>query len=569
MSVFGCFFAFCYNVFDVEKTYRIFPRRPFMADEKNKLKLLKAGLILCKFLIVAAIVLFVFGLIKMFLVGMDVAWKLYIPGWILLGIGLAGYIVFRVLMNKTAKKINFTPEEKKKRKIWRTVHLSLDTLGLVVLIVVACLVPSIGKKLLGESYFDLLSNGISSYARSVNNSSADQIKTRQGFMKGVCHVDTDQKADWALGANINWDRLDVSMVTGYDSLTKTVIPGAGYLSQKANWQALKNRGLTIMGVTPYPDDYTDLGYSVTDGTGDEAIEAIAKFYLEDLKDIVKCWQISNELQLVNFAKNLTFDQASRFQGIQLKAMYERREELGLKNDILLGYNLAGGDIISYNQAIKTWREQYCDYVGLDLYLGCFENMMHSTWCNEMFLRSVYNSTHLPVIEAEFGYMGGGKAKTQEEKNKLLKDLYGYNNETEARADVMNLIYLPQFPTDLRNRIPTFAHVDSLAELDQSKAETALFDTELANHLYKVIQSGYYLSEYPHTPEGQGQFFRDIIPSIRSLPFVIGAFCYDIVDSDSCYVCGQTDCPVETSWGLVDSSGNYKPSWYAVKQAFAS
>ena len=40
------------------------------------------------------------------------------------------------------------------------------------------------------------------------------------------------------------------------------------------------------------------------------------------------------------------------------------------------------------------------------------------------------------------------------------------------------------------------------------------------------------------------------------------------DTSKCYVCGQTDCPVETKWGIVDCDLNPKPAYYAVKEAFA-
>lgn len=539
-----------------------------MDTSRKKIRLLKFAKAGSKVLIFAGLVFFIIGLLKMFLIGMDQAWVFYILGWVFFAIGLISYVLIRVFLNILYAKCGLTPEEKKQKKKKMIIHFSLDGLLISVLIAVCFLLPSLGKKAVGENYYALLMSGIGSYAKSVDSSSAQQIKERKGFMKGICHVDTSLKADWAIGANIHWDRLDVSMVAGYDSLTKKVTPGANYLSQKQNWQSLVSKGLTIMGVTPYPDSFTDLGFSVTDGSGDEAIKAIAQFYLEDLKDVVKVWQISNELQLTQFAKGLDFAEASRFQGIQLEAMFNKRAELGLKDDILLGYNVAGGDFIPYNEKIKTYREKYCDYVGLDLYMGCFENLMHSTWFNEMFLRSLYNSTHLPIIEAEFGYMGGGKAKSTAEKNAFLTEKYGYSDEATARKDVMNLIYLPQFPTDLRNEIAVFAKVDSVSQLTQPTAEKALFDTELANHFYQVLQAGYYLSEYPHTREGQAKFFKDIIPSIRSLPFVIGAFCYDIQDSTECYLCGQADCPVETSWGLVDANGEYKPSWYAVKEAFA-
>ena len=73
--------------------------------------------------------------------------------------------------------------------------------------------------------------------------------------------------------------------------------------------------------------------------------------------------------------------------------------------------------------------------------------------------------------------------------------------------------------------------------------------------------------YPHTPEGQGRFFRDLIPRMYDLPFVGGLIVYCYSDSERCYMCGQSDCPTETRWGLVDVDGNEKPSYYAVRKAF--
>ena len=48
--------------------------------------------------------------------------------------------------------------------------------------------------------------------------------------------------------------------------------------------------------------------------------------------------------------------------------------------------------------------------------------------------------------------------------------------------------------------------------------------------------------------------------------LIGAIVYCWQDSGACYVCGQTDCPTETRWGLVDMDGKPKPSYYAVRDA---
>ena len=91
--------------------------------------------------------------------------------------------------------------------------------------------------------------------------------------------------------------------------------------------------------------------------------------------------------------------------------------------------------------------------------------------------------------------------------------------------------------------------------------------EYSNHLYCELAEGFGLYGFEHSPDGQADFYSYIIPKIMEVDYVIGAFVYCWGDSDSCYVCGQADCPVETGWGLVDGKGEPKPSYYAVKEAF--
>ncbi|MBQ1996415.1 MAG: hypothetical protein II237_09505, partial [Clostridia bacterium] len=65
-----------------------------------------------------------------------------------------------------------------------------------------------------------------------------------------------------------------------------------------------------------------------------------------------------------------------------------------------------------------------------------------------------------------------------------------------------------------------------------------------------------------------KFYENLIPKIMAKDYCVGAVIYCWGDSDSCYVCGQKECPVETGWGLVDNDGNPKPAYYAVQKAFS-
>jgi hypothetical protein len=123
-------------------------------------------------------------------------------------------------------------------------------------------------------------------------------------------------------------------------------------------------------------------------------------------------------------------------------------------------------------------------------------------------------------------------------------------------------FIANLPADLADEFDKYA--DQTPEFRANQ----MFDGEYSNHLYRELPDGYGLYGFPHTLEGQADFFSYVIPKVRKLDYVIGMFVYCWQDSGDCYVCGQTDCPVETKWGLVDCNGAPKPSYYAVKEAFA-
>jgi len=75
--------------------------------------------------------------------------------------------------------------------------------------------------------------------------------------------------------------------------------------------------------------------------------------------------------------------------------------------------------------------------------------------------------------------------------------------------------------------------------------------------------------YPHTPEGQADFYRDLLPRLMRKPYLLGAFIYRTTDSERCYVCGQSDCPIETHWGLLTVDGKKKPAYNAVREVWGT
>ena len=366
-----------------------------------------------------------------------------------------------------------------------------------------------------------------------------------GYMKGVCHA--QPQYELLNEGNIEWFRDDIPFP--YDENGEL---SQSYKEWKKYVQGYADNGIRIFGITPYPEDYIEYGLDPRNPEDREAIQDIARFYVEDLRGIVGAFQITNEMGIDRFTYPLTMEEAYEFIGMQLEAMYP------IRGDILIGYNLAALSIASMPLKMKPYH-QYCDYVGVDLYLGCFENLLKSANQYILVLNYVRRVTGKPIILCEFGYIGLGEPKSDEEKQAILES-YGYSSEEEARADIDN--FIKALPEELANEFDKYAD-----ETPEYRADL-MFEGEFSNHLYTELHEGFGLYGYEHTPEGQAEFFSDIIPKIRKKNYVIGS-CIDMWnDTGDCYVCGQSECPVETKWGLVDGEGNPKPAYYAVQQAFA-
>lgn len=366
-----------------------------------------------------------------------------------------------------------------------------------------------------------------------------------GFMKGVCHA--REQYDLLKDANIGWIRDDIPFLYNNDGTISQ-----SYLSWKAEMQEYADRGIKVMAITPYPEDFIDYGLDPRKPENKKAIQDIALYYLKDLKDIAGAFQITNEMGIDRFTLPLTLEEAADFIGIQLEAMYPER------GDILIGYNLGGLAILQLPGLMKDYHK-YCDYVGLDMYLGCFEPVLKNPNQYVTILNFVRRITGKPIIMCEFGYIGLGEPKSKEEKQAILEG-YGFSSEKEAREHIDE--FIANLPEDLANEFDKYA--DQTPEFRASQ----MFDGEYSNHLYRELQEGFGLYGFPHSHEGQADFFSYVIPKVRKLDYVIGMFVYCWQDSGDCYVCGQVDCPVETKWGLVDYEGKPKPSYYAVKEAFA-
>jgi hypothetical protein len=359
-----------------------------------------------------------------------------------------------------------------------------------------------------------------------------------GFIKGICHP--TQNYEQIKGAGIEWNRSDIPFPFEADGSTRQ-----SYLDYKEKMKGYVYSGIKIMAVTPYPYDYIEFGVDPRLPENEARVKEIAEFLITDLQGLIGAMQITNELGVPRFALPLTTEEAMHFLGISLEAVYP------LRGDVLVGYNTAGPQA-DHHELMKPYL-QYCDYVGVDIYIGCFASVGNFLSAFDLVLDYLWSCTGKPIILCEFGYIGEGAPKTPEEKRAVLQR-YGASSEDEARKDIE--AFTARLPERMRNQVYNNASGDW---------GNFLFYSDFKYHTYAEMPANVVIKKYPHTPEGQAEFYRAILPRLAAKPYLIGAFIYSYADSERCYICGQEECPIETKWGLTTVDGKEKPSYYAVAE----
>ena len=381
------------------------------------------------------------------------------------------------------------------------------------------------------------------YLKKTASPEAERIRRGLGgFIKGICHP--SKNYEQIKGCGIGWNRADIPFPFDKEGNLRPE-----YTAWKEEMRGYQANGIRIFAVTPYPRTYIEYGIDPRTPEGEARVREIAAFMIKDLKGIAEGYQITNEMGIPHFTLPLTMKQAARFIGVNLEAMYP------LRGDILIGYNSAGPQA-DLHTLMRPWHK-YCDYVGIDIYIGCFFGPGSWLCMFDALLRYLWSLTGKPIILMEFGYISGGAPKTPEEKRERL-ERYGVSSEKEAREKLdLFMENLKKINEKMWERVTKNAS-GSYADY--------IFKSDYKNHFYSELPKRTVIKKYPHTPEGQAGFYRDIFPRLMKLPFLLGAFIYHWPDGEKCGYCNQADCPTETRWGLVDLEGKEKPSYYAVRDA---
>ena len=152
-----------------------------------------------------------------------------------------------------------------------------------------------------------------------------------GFMAGICHPEPEYKQ--IKKANIGWIREDIPYP--YDDNGKI---SQSYKSWKAEMKAYAKRGIKLMAITPYPDEFLEHGLDIRKDEDVPKIQKIARFLLKDLRGIAGAIQITNEMGVDRFTDPLTMQEAADTLGTSQATVHRRLKQA----EELLKGSLTGG-----------------------------------------------------------------------------------------------------------------------------------------------------------------------------------------------------------------------------------
>ena len=466
-----------------------------------------------------------------------------------------------------------------------------------------------------------------------NDSKEDQninnFKSKTGgLMRGVCHprpeTEIIEKTD---EANIEWFRFDLNGFSPFKldenynpiKVNGEYVPNDVFKGDLALIEYYKSFNKKILIITPGIDSMLEaIGEESVFLVGGEFSEKFlnyarecARFYANKLSHLVSAFQICNETEIPKWRGALTTEQITYFIGdVMMKEMHDicaaNNCVIGFNQSMLGNYKLAHGLTKNYGQ--------HFDFVGADLYCGCFEPFTKFMLINEAYVKYLYYVTRKPVIITEFGYIGHGESKTSKEKKQYLRDTFGekFDSEKKIKDNFQEFIDLfdkishenlaklkiEEFEFQLTHTMTTdaerqaflskYAPYDTIEKMNANKYEFLKVYERVINldktcglvketrrtmlaggysdkaikeaikfffengksHLYKTCDSSIGVIGYKHTEEGQAKYLKDFIERLSKKHYVCGFFVYQLMEDKYCYECCQENCPVETGWGLI-------------------
>lgn len=219
------------------------------------------------------------------------------------------------------------------------------------------------------------------------------------------------------------------------------------------------------------------------------------------KGIFDIWQIANEPDIDIFRGLWSDEQNIRFLLTAANGVKKGNPEAKI------GINL--GFITDYSRwllkQLYTIEDTPFDYLGIDGYFGSWQPGGPESWTS--YIDEVYEITGKPIIINEWGYSSIGSTPK----------LYDIELKEHYNQDVC-----------------------------KNKAWDNVWKKE-------------------HSLEEQAQYVKKCLKIFAEHPAVIGNFFFRWSDTETCWQCGESDCPAECAWGIVDSKQIPKPAFYVLKE----
>ncbi len=361
-----------------------------------------------------------------------------------------------------------------------------------------------------------------------------------GFLKGICHPD----GNYALlkDAGFGWVRRDVPFPVDENGM---------FLQQYRDFltqtKIYAENGLRSQLITPYPIAFIEHGIDPRTPEGLLRVEEISALLARGHRPYAPCWQATNEQFNPHFRAPLTAEESRDFIIATLRGLragdptavigHNSVQDAGLWDDLVREINAACD----------------CDYTGLDLYNGSWTGGGPETYAEK--IREVYELCQKPVILTEFGFASAGHNASpdfREAYEYIRKKGFRDLEDIFARSDE----YIETLPTE-----PLKAMARSCAPQDVPQ--------QLYNSFPHVMKMWFAPQVFPHTEDGQAQFYEELLPLLLKEPCLAGAVIYCWKDAPHCGFCGAVDCPCETAWGLVKKDGTPKKAYDTVRRFFCA
>lgn len=322
-------------------------------------------------------------------------------------------------------------------------------------------------------------------------------------IRGIVYAYTPRKRyDMVKDLGVDWIRLNIPF-PWEDRIGGKV--SDRWLRLKAEFQEAVDAGLHVMPSTPVIFGFKEeiCGKYGTQAFYDNVRRA-ANFMCEDLGELAhSLWQCMNELDIPTFSGDVPLE-------ICIETCRQTaRGILDINPKAMCGTNFASWRPESRRVGEMLFAGTHpFAYVGDDQYYGSWQGGTIEDWPET--LDDMWNAFGLPILVNEWGYSSRGRTLTHEEAANC--------------------------PGNTRN----------------------------LNHVcfHKAWEN-----EMPggHTEEVQAAYMRRGLEIFAEHPHVLGNFMFCFSDAQTCWQCGQSECPAECYWGLCDWDCNPKPAYYAAQE----